>query len=250
MDIKNTLEPFLNKAKAELFTTYVEEAMKEYFHTPPPNILESKEVWKKKNSTELMDLFSGGSAMDKTIAGFEAINEDLEVHLSTVDRERISQEWEHGVEAWIAKSKKIEEQTTPPPESLMEILELSENTFNDFYQAANRYFKQKDFQKASDAFYSIAGLDARRYNVWISLGLSEAHNQRFEPALISFSIASIIDPAAPEPYLFSAECCLKDNRREEARIYLDLAEEAVKNSARNDKHILLTTIQNLKNRNK
>lgn len=247
MNAKNALlEPYLNNAKVEIFGSLVEEAMKQYFPAPPPNSLEPKEVWEQKKRNELMDLFSGQAAIDKSIAGFDAIVQDLNGHLSQANIERISQEWEHGVEAWIAKSLLKDKERKTPPESLMEILEISEETLNEFYQAANRYFKHKDFQKASDAFYIIAGLDPRRYNVWISLGLSEAHNHRFESALISFSMASIIDANSPDPYLFSAECCLRDRQIEEAKIYLELAEEAVNNSTLKDKQSLQNSIQNLK----
>lgn len=247
MNTKNALEPFLNKAKAEIFTSLVEEAMREYFPTPPPNILEPKKIWEQKRREELMDLFSGQAGIDKSIAGFEAIIEDLNGHLSPKDMERISQEWEHGVEVWIAKANfKMHNEEEKPSKSLMKIMGISEEMLTYFYQAANRYFKHKDFQKASDAFYAIAGLDPGRYNVWIALGLSEARNQHFESALISFSMASIIDADSANPYLFSAECCLKNNRIEEARVYLELAQEAANNSTFKDKQLLLTSIQNLK----
>lgn len=250
MDTKATLEPYLNKAKVELFAPLIEEVMKEHFAMPPPNSLESKEVWEEKKRKELMDLFSGQAVIEKTIAGFDAISEDLQGNLSLADRERISQEWKHGVETWIAKAHSKEQIVeAKPQESLMGLMGISEETLNDFYQAANRYFKHQDFQKASDAFFAIAGLDPRRYNVWLALGLSEVHNQRTEPALISFSLASIINPVPPDPYFFSAECCFKDRRNEEAKIYLELAEEAIKNSPPKEKQAWVASIQNLKQRN-
>lgn len=245
MNTKELLQPYLDKAKSELFTSLVDQVMKEHFLTPPPNILEPKEIWEQKKRNELIELFSGQAAIDKTARGFDAIIENLNSLLSPQEMEKVSQEWERGVENWIAETKIVQENATPKG-SLMKIMGLSEELFVKFYQAANRYFEYKDFQKASDAFYAIAGLDPSRYNVWMALGLSEAHNQRYEQALISFSLASLIDAGSPHPYIFSAECCLKENRREEAKIYVELAEEAVNHSTLKDKQSLLASIQNLK----
>lgn len=247
MDVKNKIDPFMSKIKAEMFEPFVEEVMKEHFSVPPPNIIESKSVWEKKKKAELMDLFSGQAVLDKIVAGFEAISEYLKTHLSSADMDRVAKEWELGTEKWIARVNSAEAiKEEKPAKSLMGIMGLSEDLLIYFYQAANHYFEHKDFQKASNAFFTITHLDPGRYNVWIALGLSEARNERFEPALVSFSMASILDPAAPHPYLFSAECSLKNKQTEEAKIYLQLAEEAVNNSTIHDKQLLSISIKNIK----
>lgn len=242
MDSKVTLEPFLNKLKADVFASTVEKTITECFSSPPPHSLEPKKVWKQKIRSELMDLYSGQAAIDKITAGFDAIASDLHRHLSSKEFEKISKEWEEGVKKWISLAK---EKPTAPSECLQEMMGISEETLTQFYQAAQRYFRHKDFQKASDALYVIVGLDPRRYNVWLALGLSEAHNHRFEQALISFSMASIADSESPYPYIYSAEVCIKENRMDEAKIYCDLAKEAVENGKLEDKQ-LLNVIQKLK----
>lgn len=242
MDTKSALKSYLNPIKSEVFGALIEETMQEM--APPPNSLESKEAWRGKTENALMEAISGQATIDKTADGFDAIMEDLRTHLSTSAVENISKEWELGIERWVEKAKL--EEGMNPPDTLLEALGISEETLNHFYHAGMRYFANKDFKKASDVFYAIAGLDPRRYNVWLHLGLSEAHLERYEPALISFSMASIMNIDAPYPYIYSAECCLKDSRKDEARSYLDLAQEAVEKEQPGNKQTLLNSINHLK----
>ena len=242
MNTKNVLDQYLGKVKNELFAPLVEQTMAEHFSSPPPNLLESKAVWEEKRRGELMELYSGQAAVDKTCRGLDALAEDLKGHLSRAALQEISKEWERGVETWLSKVNSGEGE---PAESFQEMLGISEEVLNHFYQAANRYFKHQEFEKASDAFYVIANLDPRRYNVWLALGICEAHHERFEQALISFSMACLMDSKAPYPYLYSAECCIKDRKIEEAKIYLTLAKEALEESPVENQSVLLQTIAQL-----
>src|SRR5262249_20215302 len=159
-------------------------------------------------------------------------------HLSAQEMEKISEEWTHGVETWIQVNSGPKDQEKLP-ESLQKMMGISKETIDKFYEAANRYFENNDFQKASDAFYIVAWLDPRRYSAWLAIGLSEARLEHYEPALISFSLASILKPSSPFPYLYSAECCLKDNRKDEAGLYLELAKDAAEKEKHEDKQGLL-----------
>ena len=238
------LEPFLDKTKTEFFSSAIESAMKELFPHPPHDSLEPENIWEEKKRKEVLAILSGQAAIDKSIAGFDAIAMDLKHHLKSAEMEKISKEWELGVQAWMAHAK-LKEQVAPLPKSLMEVIGISEETLNHFYHSANRHFQAKDYKAASDAFYVIAGLDPNRFNVWMALGLSEAHTGRYEPALISFSIASLLDSKAINPYLFSAECCIKNNQIDEAKAYIKLASDAVHQSALKDKQPLQDSIQKL-----
>lgn len=234
MKIKND---FLEKLKTELIAPEVERIMKE--QAPPPNGLEPQKVWEQKLRTNLMDLFSGEAVLNKMNEGFEAISENL----TPVEIEKISEEWRRGVELWIEKSKSKEEKE--PPLCLQEIMELSEETLGRFYTAGNYFFEHQEYHKASDIFYVIISLDPRRYNCWMALGLSEVHQQRWEPALISFSMASIMNIESPYPYLYSAECCLRDHRKEEAAVYKNLAKEAIENGDFKNKQELLNSLHRI-----
>lgn len=245
MDSKTALAPFLNKLKGEVFASIVEETMKDM---PPPhsNSLEPKHVQETKTRQEAMDFLSGQASLDKIAAGFDAIVHDLSSHLSPSDMEKISEEWTHGVATWIALVNPEDKSKREMPDSLQEMMGISEETMSHFYQAGSRYFEHNDFQKASDVFYVIISLDPRRHNVWVALGLAEARNLRYEPALISFSMASITDMDDHLPYIYSAQCSLKCNRPQEAEIYLNLAKESVEKSSLKDKQKLLGEIQNVR----
>lgn len=164
MTIKLLLDKLLFKLKTEVFSSVVEETLSKY--SPSPNSLEPKQVWEKKIQEKLLDLYSGQAAVDKLIAGFDAIANDLYLHLSPEEFEKIEKEWEKGLEKWTVLA---EESTTTKSECLLEMIGISEETLSHFYQAGNRYYILKDFQKASDAFYAIVGLDYRRYDIWLAL---------------------------------------------------------------------------------
>jgi tetratricopeptide (TPR) repeat protein len=240
MNTKLILDQLLVKLKTEVFNSVVEETLSKY--SLPPNSLEPKKVWEQKIRKRLLDLYSGQAAVNKTIAGFDAIANDLYLHLGPEEFEKIEKEWKKGLEKWTELAK---EPTTTKSECLLEMIGISEETLTQFYQAANRYYIKKDFQKASDAFYAIVGLDYRRYHIWLALGLSEAQKQQFEPALISFSMASILNKDTPYPYIYSAECCLEDHRIEEAKKYLALAQKAINDGNMDDKQKLFQSIQKL-----
>lgn len=219
MNIKNQTRSFLEKIKTELFAADVEKIMAEHYQNQPPGSLEPKHIWQEKVRTSLMELLSGQSATDKAADGFEALTYDLQRTLAPAQMDQIAQEWQSGIENWKNAQK---------AECLSESLGISEETLIHFYQAANRYFAAQSFEKASNAYYAISTLDPRRHSVWVGLGLSEARLEHWTQAIVSFAMASITDPKAPRPYLYSAECCLKDNRGDEAKIYLNLAEKVLK----------------------
>ena len=58
-------------------------------------------------------------------------------------------------------------------------------------------------------------------------------------------MASITNTASPYPYIYSAECCLQDDRSDEAKSYLHLAKEALEKSQLANKKSLLNSISNL-----
>jgi len=270
MENKQVLDSFLAKLKEDLIAPEVEKIMAENFTAPPPDSLEPKNIWEQKIRKNLTDLLSGQAVIDKLVAGFDAIIQDLRANLTPSEVNKISEEWNHGVEArmkqmesktaevekMINKLDKLTEKETqlvekefeanePKNECLQQSLGISEDTLTRFYDAGNHYFNNQNYQKASDAFFVVTNLDQRRHNAWMALGLAEVHCDRIEQALVSFSMASITDINSPFPYLYSAECCLKDNRKDEAVIYLNLAKESVDASKLENKQELSDKIKKL-----
>jgi len=248
MDTKSAIKPFINPIKAGLFKSDVEKTMAEHYSAPPPNSLEPTNIWKERIERELIDLYSGQAAIDKAAMGYDAIAEDLRSHLSPKEFDKIYQEWSHGVERWISFVKSAESKSAEAEikaECLGEMMGISEGTLVNFYAAGNRYFSSQNFEKASNAFYVVVTLDHRRYNAWIAYALSEMKSQHWEQAIFGFAMGSITNIDSPYPYMYAADCCLHCNRIDEAKVYLNLAKEALEKSQLANKQLLMASVTKL-----
>lgn len=230
------MEPFLTTLGEDLFASDIEKIMKEHCKVQPPGSLEPKHIWEEKIRRGLMDIATGKGASEKATSGFDAIAADLKGHLSPIEMKKIQQEWEQGIRQW---------KDSQGGSCLAEALGISEETLVRFYEAASHYFEAGHFSKASDAFYVISVLDARRHNVWVALALSEMNLSRWNSAIICFAMASLTDGTAPLPYLYSAECCLNDHRKGEAEVYLELAKNAMSTYATKEEYYLLNKIKGM-----
>lgn len=213
----------LKELREDFFTPTVDRLIKEHYSIPPEGLLEPKNVWQGKIRAQLMDALSGEHQLRRIRAGFQAIAHELKAKPQLF--EKVSVAWEHGIEKWAQQMEALEK--THPTDTLFQILGLSEEILEEFYQAANHYFHHKEYEKAADALYAIASLDPTRFNVWIAFGISEAKLGRIESALVAFSFATMINMKSPYPYLYSAQVCIQASRTKEAKIYLNLAKEAI-----------------------
>ena len=74
-------------------------------------------------------------------------------------------------------------------------------------------------------------LSPLRFNVWLSLGITEKLSQAYEDALKAFSMASILDPDAVAPHFYSGECYLALHKNDLAETSLKYALKCVQDAA-------------------
>lgn len=236
--------------KEEIIAPLVDELMATEYSVPPPNPLVSPSLWKDQKRKELMDLFSGQKEMDRINAAIEIFRAEFQANFSVVEREKFQKEWDQGIERIQHLLEEDPQAPVAPLTSLRELMNLSESTLERLYSIGVKYYKSQDFTKAADLFFLLTQIDPHRYNIWISLGLSEMKAGQFEPALYAFALAILTKKELPYPYLYSAECCLALERPQECISYLNLAKEGLTALPLKEKESLLNSIRILEQKSK
>jgi tetratricopeptide (TPR) repeat protein len=236
--------------KEEVLAPIIDNLMATEYAAPPPNLLVSPQAWKQQKREELVALFSGQKEVDRINSALEVLKADFQANLSEVELEKLREEWESGTEKITHLLDQPLSEPIAPLTSLKEMMKLSETTMGFFYSVGVKFYKNQDFIKAADVFFLLSLIDAQRYNIWISLGLSEMKIEQFESALNAFAMASLIKKETPYPYYYSAECCSALGRAQEGVIYLTLAKEAVKSLPLEEREVLLSDIRILEQKSK
>jgi hypothetical protein len=238
----------IKQLEEEGIAPLVDELMATEYVVAPPNPLVPEKTWKEQKRNELMNLFSGKKDFNRIDSALEAVRLDFQAHLAPIEQEKLSEEWELGVEKindlliQPAGEPAEESAATLPDLPLRKIMNISDESFELFYKTGIRYFQNQDFIKAADVFFLLSLIDYQKHNIWISLGLSEMKIQQFEPALNAFAMAAITKSDTPYPYIYSAECCIALGRAHECSTYLDLAREALSALPPEEKESLLEQI--------
>lgn len=219
----------VQKFEKEIVSPIVDQVMATEYSVAPPDPLVPEKVWKERMRGELTTFLSGKEAMQRMESATEALLRHIHSNLSQVEIQELAKEWEMGVEKITELfEKKVEGPVEIIPIiTLQKIMNLSEKSLEIFYMAGVNLYEAKDYKKASDVFFLLTLIDYQRHNIWLSLGLSELKNNHFEQALNAFSMAAITKSESPLPYIYSAECCVALQRKEEASAYLELAKDGL-----------------------
>lgn len=238
--------------KEEILAPLVDELMATEYAVAPPNPLVSPKAWKEQKRKELLDLYSSQKEIDRISSAVAALRSDFEATLSPIEFDKYQEEWENGVKRMLELFNKPldESMTSLPLTSLKEMMNLSEPFLELLYSAGVKHYQSQDFVKSADIFFLLSQIDCNRYNVWISLGLSEMKITQFEPALNAFAMASLIRSTSPYPYLYSAECCIELGKAQDCGVYIDLAKEAANSLQPAEKETVLSNIRFLQQKTK
>lgn len=243
------LEDQLKQLEKEILHPLVDEMMKK--EAPPPNGLVSPQAWKEKKKQELLEFYSGKKDFDRVNRALEVLNSDFSSHLTPIELDTLSVEWQQGIENInVLFNKPVEEPLTVPNVTLSEMMHLSDTFIETFYSVGVKCFQKQDYTKAADIFFLLSLIDFKRHAIWLSLGLAEMKIKEYEPALHAFAMASITNSQTPYPYIYSAECCIALDRFAEASTYFDLAKETISQSTLEEKGDLLGQIKNLESKAK
>jgi tetratricopeptide (TPR) repeat protein len=220
MNDKNFPNHYIDKFKTEVIQPLIEKMLSGEFPPIPSDIAKNEFV---QRTTKF---YSDKEVAKKAELGCQALMEELQKFLSDADLERICNECVEGLNNYTVE-KDRSHISKEQEKAVYQKLGISEETIGQIYEAGARLYKEHDFESAANVFFLLTVLDPHRYNVWLSLGLSEFQSGNCEVSLNVFSVASAIAVNSPFPYIYSAECCLKNGNMKEAAKFLTLAEEAL-----------------------
>lgn len=136
----------------------------------------------------------------------------------------------------IGKIKELAEQiekeprlNTNPNQTLQEVMGFENQLLEDFYQFASDLFYNKKISDASDVFYYLTTLNPYVPTFWQALATTEEVQKRFESAMSSYAMMTLLDASDFTPALNVANCLIKLNQQQEAKKFLhQMIEEAKK----------------------
>ncbi len=158
-----------------------------------------------------------GSEYKKRIpSGMKLVINDLEGHLSKIEllelREELGKISDHIEKLNSQKLNSVQEMMEAldkTPETLQGIFGLSDKTIEHFYKCGSRYYDSSHFKEACDVFYLLSILNPQKFNIWLSLGLSEKQMHHLEKALQAFAMATVMNITSVLPHILSAQCYLE-----------------------------------------
>lgn len=90
--------------------------------------------------------------------------------------------------------------------TLQEICHISDATIESLYQAAKYLYDTEHYEEAANAFAVMTVLNGKRYTFWLALGNAEYVCRRYEPALLAYAMATLLNPLELTCHLQSCRC--------------------------------------------
>lgn len=90
--------------------------------------------------------------------------------------------------------------------TVIEITNVSEQTFETLYQAACELYNEEQYEHAADAFGFLTLINSNSYSSWLGLAHSQYFLKRYEEALVAYAWCCEVDPTDPQCHLFSSYC--------------------------------------------
>lgn len=96
-----------------------------------------------------------------------------------------------------------------------------------FYVVAYNLINEKQYSDSADLFLLLTMLNPYVKDYWMGLGISEQENTKYDVAINSFAMCSMLDKTDPMPHVSSAQCYLNVNDRDSAERELSEANAIV-----------------------
>lgn len=107
-------------------------------------------------------------------------------------------------------------------ETISEFIGFSKETLNDFFSVARNFYQNKDFNRASDCFYSLCAIEPLIPLFWLGYGDSEMMLHKFDHALYAYAVSALLDGDDPYSHYQAALCYDSLNDISNAKNSLDL----------------------------
>lgn len=118
------------------------------------------------------------------------------------------------------------------PALLQKELKLTSETVLLFYRYGKDVYQKRHHEEAADVFLFLTALNPLVAPFWVSLGVAEEVNQRFDAAIMAYLMALDLDLENLTPALSVARCFQALHKPEQARVVLHEAIEQADNEAK------------------
>lgn len=108
-------------------------------------------------------------------------------------------------------------------ETNQKLLGISDEVLEKYYQTAWRFLEDKNWFDAMDSFLFLSFLNPYVHAFWIGLGLAEQSQQKYNDALIAYTMAEATNPSDPVAYANAYQCGIALGEHEYARFSLKKA---------------------------
>lgn len=161
---------------------------------------------------QLTDFLGATRIREKMKHGYDLMMNDLPAYLTKIQLDLVNQELENAVDIITSmmqekgQTEEMGHKLEELPDHLQGILQISDSTFNHFYDAGYRYYNAKRYHEAANVFFLLSFLNPYQFNVLLALGLAEANQHQWQKALQAFASAGLLDLKSVYPHLYSAQC--------------------------------------------
>jgi type III secretion system low calcium response chaperone LcrH/SycD len=131
----------------------------------------------------------------------------------------------------VKNSDKIEELLSNG-KLLQEVMGFSNDLMNEKLRIAQQIYQQQDFEKAKNIYAYLVLLNPYKFIYWMGLAATQMHLSLYQEAVMSYSMAVVVNPNDPNPLYFAAYSYLKLGDEENAFKSLSLAVEIAKKDHR------------------
>jgi type III secretion system low calcium response chaperone LcrH/SycD len=87
-----------------------------------------------------------------------------------------------------------------------QILGVSTESMQEFYEAAYHLFNKGRFEDAGNAFLFLVTLDPHNFEYWLGLGASAQMMDHIDEAIDAYEMAAYYRIESPLPYFYLARC--------------------------------------------
>lgn len=108
-----------------------------------------------------------------------------------------------------------------PTYSLQDLLGISKEKIESIYQLACEYYAQKHYTESLDIALLLTQINPFFSNIWMLIGLCSGQMQKFESALLAYSMSIILEKSNVTAYLYSIECYLELKEYTKAQDMID-----------------------------
>jgi type III secretion system low calcium response chaperone LcrH/SycD len=241
----------INEIEENLITGCIDEFCKNVeWHEPAPNPLgksRSLDDIQKEFKQLIRSIFFNEQEKERIYKGVRLIKENLSRvsnekiclaelkaasqqmfhHLAEIideDKELLNLIFEIDAHKFPKDAAKINGHALDKVHPISEEFGISESTMVSFYEIGYQLFNEHQIEDARCVFQFLSILNAFSHEIWLALGMCHQKVDDWFSAICAYSMASLMHPENPLPYIHCAECFIANNDKENALGSIRLAE--------------------------